>query len=206
MIRNSILVLFFTSSLSAKASPQLDFALGVLAESRGKLAEAAPYFEKARLADPQALPLVQRAVRAKLASGDRASAVKLYRDLAATRLADLSIQLTYADFLTEQSRGDTLATQLAVDVLEAVLKKHPKHPQIIRRLFQQAQAAGNESCQVELLGQLAADEPASVLLYASLSKSLSDTANPATRETLDQRFLDALGSHPEIRELARAAF
>ena len=140
-----------------------------------------------------------------MAAGNRSAAVKLYRDLAAARPDELGIQLGYADFLEEQGRGDALALKLSGDTLEAALKKHPAHPQLIRRLFQHAQRAGDKPRQIALLDQLPADDPESVLLYASLSRSVFDAGDTAARDKVDQRFLQAMDSHPDSRALARAA-
>ncbi|MGL5017373.1 MAG: hypothetical protein ACRDBP_04515, partial [Luteolibacter sp.] len=126
MMRFSTLFLILTSALSsADSNPRLEFALGVLAESRGDAVEADRRFEIARVADPLALPLVGRAVTREVAAGNRPAAVKLYRDLAAARPDELEIQLSYADFLDEQGRGDALALKLSTQTLEAALRKHP---------------------------------------------------------------------------------
>jgi predicted Zn-dependent protease len=202
VIRKPAIFLLFAASLAAAGNPRVDFALGVLAESRGDAAEALLRFENARAADPVARPLVQRAVRARLAEGNRAAAVKLYRDLATARPDALEIQLACADFLEQQSRGDALALKLADEIFATSLTKNPGDPEIIRHLFQRAPSADDKS---RLLDQLATDDPASVLLYASLSRSLIDSANAAAREKLDRRFLDATESHPENPGLARAA-
>lgn len=197
--------LVFIYPLLARENPRLDFACGVLAEVRGDHAEALMQFEKARAEDPAAMPLVRRAVSARLADGDRSSAVKLYRALATARPDDLEIQLAYADFLDQQSYGDALAMKLATDVLETSLVKNPGNPQLIRRLFQHAQTPANKPHQIELIGQLLPDDPESVLLYASLSRSVFDPEDAAAREKLDRRFLRAAEAHPEIPALARAA-
>jgi Tfp pilus assembly protein PilF len=202
VIRNPGIFLLFAASLAEAGNPRTDFALGVLAESRDDAAEATLRFENAREADPLALPLVRRAVRARLAEGARPAAVKLYRDLAAARPDDLEIQLACADFLEQQGGGDALALKLADETLEAALQKNPGHPEIIRRLFQRAPSAGDKS---RRLDQLAPDDPASVLLYATLSRSLFDSADAAAREKLDRRFLSAVESYPENPGLARAA-
>ena len=202
VIRNPGIFLLFAASLAEAGNPRTDFALGVLAESRDDAAEATLRFENAREADPLALPLVRRAVRARLAEGARPAAVKLYRDLAAARPDDLEIQLACADFLSQQGGGDALALKLADETLEAALQKNPGHPEIIRRLFQRAPSAGDKS---RRLDQLAPDDPAAVLLYATLSRSLFDSADAAAREKLDRRFLSAVESHSENPGLARAA-
>lgn len=202
VIRNPGIFLLFAASLAEAGNPRTDFALGVLAESRDDAAEATLRFENAREADPLALPLVRRAVRARLAEGARPAAVKLYRDLAAARPDDLEIQLACADFLEQQGGGDALALKLADETLEAALQKNPSHPEIIRRLFQRAPSAGDKS---RRLDQLAPDDPAAVLLYATLSRSLFDSADAAAREKLDRRFLSAVESHSENPGLARAA-
>ncbi len=203
MIR--LIAFVLTASLAAAANPHLDFALGVLAGSRGDQALAAEKFESARLADPTALPLVSLAVRSRMAAGDRSAAIKLYRDLAAARPEALEIQLTYADFLDQQSNGDTLAMQLSDDTLAAALVKNPGHPQVIRRLFQHALTAANKLRQSALLEQLAVEDPAAVLLHASLSRSMAAAEDVAAREKVDQRFLRAVELHSEIPALARAA-
>ena len=191
--------------LAAAANPHLDFALGALAEARGDQAQAAEKFESARLADPTALPLVARAVHSRMAAGDRSAAIRLYRELAAARPEALEIQLTYADFLDQQSNGDSLASQLSDATLAAALVKNPGEPQVIRRLFQHALTAANKLRQNSLLEQLAADDPASVLLHAALSRSMAAAEDLAAREKVDQRFLRAVELHPEIPALARAA-
>ncbi|NJM37957.1 MAG: hypothetical protein HC845_08950 [Akkermansiaceae bacterium] len=98
MTRTSIIGLFLSTAF-VMANPRLDFAFGLVEESRGNTVKAAELFEKAQLAEPSALPLVQRVAGAKLANQDRTAAVKLFRDLAAARTGDLNVQLIYADFL-----------------------------------------------------------------------------------------------------------
>ncbi len=204
-IGGSAIFLLVGTPLGAAGNPRLDFALGVLAQTRGDAAEASLRFEKARFADPTALPLVSRAVGARMAAGDRSAAIKLYRELAAARPDDLEVQLAYADFLDQQSNGDTLAIRLSNDTLEAALARHPGNPQLIRRLFQHAQAAANKPRQIELLDLLSADDPDAVLLHASLSRSMSAAEDAAARDKVDRRFLHAVESRPEVPGLARAA-
>ena len=194
---------FYIAMLPAEASPRTEFALGLLAESRGAGDDAALRFENARLADPTAFPLVERVAGIRLAAGDRSGAVKLYRDLALARLDDVEIQIAYADFLVEQGRGDGLALKLSSQTLEATLAKKPGDPQVIRRLFQYAQARGDRAGQVVLLNQLSADDPASVLLYASLFKSVFDPGDAAALEQLDGRLLHAFKAHSSVPEVAR---
>ncbi|MEO5916616.1 MAG: tetratricopeptide repeat protein [Luteolibacter sp.] len=205
MIRSVPILLLLGASVRGNDDPHLSFALGVLAETRGNAEEASRFFELARLADPQAMPLVSRSVRLRMAAGDRSGAVKLYRDLAAARPDDLGVQLTYTDFLDQQSNGDTLALKLSNDTLEAALAKYPGHPEIIRRLFQHAQSNGDKVRQVELLEMLSPNDPESVLLYTSLSRGMFEAEDAAAREKVDQRFLTSFEAHPEIPQLARAA-
>ncbi len=203
MIRLAVFLLF--ASLAAAESPHLDFALGVLAKSRGELGEAAARFEKARLADSLALPLAQRAVAQQLAAGDRAAAVKLLRDLATGRPDDLNVQLLYADFLLQQGRGDSMASELATDILENALKKHPGHPQIIQRLHHCYQAGDQKSQAAAPLDQLVPSDPESALLYASLTRSTTAADEADRRVKLDQYYLLAFTSHPENPSLACGA-
>lgn len=197
--------LAFACQLPAAGNPHLDFACGVLAELRGGYAEASDRFEKARLADSLALPLVRRAVSARMAEGDRQAAVKLYRDLAAGRADDLGPQLTYADFLDQQSNGDTLALKLSNSTLEAALAKFPGNPEIIRRLFQHAQASDGKPRQLELMNQLSKEDPASVMLYTALSRGMFEAENAEALAMVDERFMHSFQAHPEVPELARAA-
>lgn len=138
-------------------------------------------------------------------AGDRPAAVKLYRDLAAARPDELKVQLTYADFLVAQAGGDALAIKLSTQTLTAALAKHPGHPQLIRRLCGQAQAAANKPRQIELLNSLSPEDPESVLLYVSLARNLFDANDPSARANLDRRLLHAFDLHLTDPELARVA-
>ena len=205
MIRVVGISLAFMFTLPAAENPRVEFALGILAESRGDASAAAVRFEAARTSDPLALPLVARAVHARMADGDRSAAIKLYRELAAARPEDLEVQLAYADFLDQQSNGDSLAIQLSDETLAAALVRYPGHPELIRRSFQHALTAANKIRQIELLDLLSKDDPAAVLLHASLSRSMAAAEDSAAREKVDRCFLHAVEAHPEVPELARAA-
>ncbi len=205
MIRYSSILASLVAVVSALAGPRSDFALGVLAESRDAKDEAALRFENALAADPTALPLVERVGGIRLTAGDRSGAVKLYQNLASARPEDLKIQIIYADFLEQQGRGDALALKLSSQTLETALTKNPGHPQVIRRLFQRALTSGDASRQRSLLEQLSVDDLPSVLLYASLFKSVFDSNDVAARSQLDQRLLHASEAHPADGDLARVA-
>lgn len=205
MLRAPSVLLLTLLAVGAEENPRLDFALAVLAEARGNADEAAGLYEMARLADPTALPLADRAVSNRLAKGDLSGAVKLYRDLAAARPDDLAAQLRYADFLDQQSHGDTLALKLSNDTLKTALGKFPGHPAILRRLFEHAQAAGNSTRQRELMELLSKEDPESALLYASLSRKMADKEDADARAKVDERMLDSFAAHPEDPALARAA-
>jgi len=192
------------SALPAAAdNPRLEYALGVLEAQRGKSSEAAARFEKALAADPTALLLVTYAVETRMKSGDRSGAVKLYRDLAAARPDDLGVQLMYTDFLDGMANGDSLALKLADETLLAALARHPGHPEIIRRLFQHSYA--DKSRQEELLGQLSKDDPASAMLFATLSRTMFDAKNAEAAKRVDEHFTLAFEAHPERVDLARSA-
>lgn len=182
----------------------MEFAFGVLEEMRS-VNTAQDHFEKARLADPLAVPLVQRAVKQRLGADDRAGAVKLFRDLAAARPDDLRVQLLFADFLSQQGQGDSMATRLATDALESSLKKHPGNPKVIQRLYQFYQSSDRVSQATALLDQLAPADPESALLYASLTRSAAEADDAAKRERLDRYYQQAVSAHPEIPSLARGA-
>jgi Flp pilus assembly protein TadD len=198
------LVLTGTPVLAAVENAKVEFTLGILEEIRG-VATAADHFEKARSADPLALPLVQRAVKQRLAAHDRAAAVKLFRDLATARPEDLEVQLLLTDFLTEQAEGDTLAAKLATDTLVTSLKKYPGNPEVIRRLYAIYQTSDRAAQATKLLDQLTLGDPASALLFATLTRGASEADATANREKLDRHYLQALAAHPELAGLARRA-
>ncbi|MEO8617710.1 MAG: tetratricopeptide repeat protein [Luteolibacter sp.] len=204
VICHALAFLALACPLSAAENPRLEFALGVLDEARG-VNTAPDHFEKARLADPLALPLVQRAVKQRIETGDRAGAVKLFRDLAAARPDDLRVTLLYADFLSQQGGGDSMAVKLATDALESALKRHPGTPRIIQRLHLIYQSSGRQAQAAALLDLLNPEDPESALLYASLTRSAADADEASQREKLDQHYLLALTAHPEIAALARDA-
>lgn len=199
----SIFWLLAPGLLLAGENPRVEFALGVLAEARGE--DSAAHFEGARLADPLALPLVQRAVDRCMAANDRGGAVKLLRDLSTARPEELAVQLSYSDFLTRHGRGDSMAAKLAAGVLEKILAKHPGHPETIRQLHQVYLAEGRNFEALALLDRLATDDPASALLYASLARSAADTDDAAQRARMDLHYEAALTATPGNATLAREA-
>jgi predicted Zn-dependent protease len=200
MLRTGTIFILLASPQFAAVNPRVEYAFGILDECRGANESAATHFETARLADPAARPLVERGVARMLAADDRAGAIRLFRELAAARPDDLPAQLAYADFLASEGRGDALATKLAVETLDASLAKHPGDPEIIRRL-----SSLDRSRTQGLLDMLAADDPASVMLHATLSKRLLDEDDAAVLAEIDRRFLSASEAHPEDPVLARSA-
>lgn len=202
MIRTTALCLLLTLPAAA-AGPRLDYALGVLARKRGETEEARRRFESARAADPTAFPLVEIAIRQCLSTGDRAGAVKLYRDIAAARPENLSIQLVYADFLDAEGKGDSIARKLSDEALQAALARYPGHPEIIRRLFDHA--SGNRQRQEELLALLGKEDPASSMLYTRLSRTLFDADDAEARKRVDEHLQLSFQANPGSAELARSA-
>lgn len=190
--------------MAAAENARLEFALGVLEEARG-LNTAQDHFERARLADPLALPLVQRAVKQRLERDDRAGAVLLFQELATARSDELQVQLLYADFLTQQGAGDAMAVKLASGALETALKKHPASPAVIQRLYQVYQTSGRSSQAKALLDQLDAKDAVSALLYASLVRSSAEADEAAKLARLDEHYLLAMAANPQIAALARDA-
>ncbi|MBC8127090.1 MAG: hypothetical protein H8M99_08100 [Gloeobacteraceae cyanobacterium ES-bin-144] len=200
MIRVLCIFLSVICPLFAAPNPRVEYAFGVLAECRGDKAAAATHYQNALEADPLAGPLVVIGVERLIDEGDRAAAIRLYRDFASVRVEDLSVQIAYADFLREQGRGDSMALKLAVETLNAALKKNPGNPEIIRRLISLDGSRANE-----LLAQLAPDDPASAMLYAAISRSAPDANDVAVRAEIDRRFLAAIEAHPRNLALAREA-
>jgi uncharacterized protein (TIGR02996 family) len=131
--------------------------------------------------------------------------VKLYRELAAARPNDLTVQLVYADFLLEQGHNDSLARQLADEVLVKELEAHPGDTAIIRRSLDSALAGSDRGRQEELMELLSRDDPAAAILYASTSRKLYGPDDPVGRSRVDDRFRTAMDSVPQDSQLARAA-
>lgn len=193
-------------ALPAAADDALvEFARAVLAETRGLPAEAAAFHENALRLDPTATPLVTLAVDRRLAAGDRAGAIRLYRDLATARPDEVSVQLAYADFLTREGSGDSLALKLATTALESMLAAHPGEPEIIRRLFSIHQTSGNRDRAAPMMEALDDQDPDSVMLFAKLSKTLYDTDNAPARAEVARRYQKAIQAHPQNTQLARSA-
>lgn len=200
-----LLWLLLAPPAGAAEDPLMEFARGVLAESRGDAVAAAAFHENALRLDPTAVPLVRLAVERRLAAGDRSSAIRLFRDLAAARPDAVDVQLSYADLLTREGAGDALALKLATTTLESVLVKHPGDPEVIRRLFSIHHNSGNRDRAMELPALLDEREPEAVMLFAKLTGTLHDADDAAARTGIGRRYLAALEAHPEHAPLARAA-
>jgi len=205
-----ILVVLLLSALSASAqeNPRVEFAKGLLDQSRGNRQEAAKRFETARLADPLALPLVQRAANRNLAEGNLAAAVTLYREFAAASPQRLDAQLLYADFLRAQGKGDGLAEKMAGATLEGALQHFPDNPAILERLFRTSEAKGDHERSMQLFETLTAKRPlspAAMLLAADWSGILFKGDDLPARDRLDRLFEKAVEATPTHAALARAA-
>jgi predicted Zn-dependent protease len=196
--RSPLIFLLLACFLNASPNPRIEFAYGVLAESRGDDDLAATRYENARLADPTAAPLVERGVSRRIAAGERADAIRLYREFAAAKPDDPAAQLGFSDFLIREGAGDALALKLARETLQALLTKNPGSPEIIRRLVPLDRENGPK-----LIEQLAPDEPQSASLFATLSRSLHDGPDDLPLEEIDRRYQLAFDAHPEDAAFAR---
>ncbi len=192
----------------AQESPRLEFARGLLDQSRGRKDSAAQRFEAARLADPTAMPLVERAARTKLADGNLAGAVTLYRDLASALPERLSAQLLYADFLRDEGGGDGLAERMAGEALENALHRFPGSPAILSRLFRSSEARSDRKRSLSLFESLVETpplDPAAMLMAADWARVLFPADDNAARNRLDALFKSSVEAHPRHQELARTA-
>ncbi len=197
MCRHVIFILL-ALPLAAATNPRVEFAFGVLAESRGENEQASTHYENARVADPTAAPLVERGVSRLIAAGDRAGAIRLYREFAAARPDEPAAQLGFSDFLVREGAGDALALKLARETLLSALTKNPGEPEIIRRLVPLDRANGRM-----LIEQLLPDEPRSASLFASLSKSLSEGDDEPPLAEIDRRYQLSFDAHQENAAFAR---
>ncbi len=205
MIRFPITGIMLASVVHAENNPRVEFAFGTLAQSHGREETAAAHFEAARLLDPTAAPLVEIASLRLLTAGDRPGAIRLRRELAAARPDDIGVQIAYADFLTNHGSGDALATKLATETLEAALAIQPRKPEIIRRLFTIHHTRGDTQRAAEIAASLDDRDPASVLLFATLSRTLHDSKDEAARAEVARRFDLSLTERAGHPGLSRAA-
>lgn len=192
----------------AAESPRLEFAKALLDQSRGDLGSANDRFEKARLADPLARPLVERAAQRRLTAGDLAGAVTLYREWAEKTPDLLPNQLAYVDFLRDQGHGDAMAEKLATATLDSALKHFPGHPLLLDRLFRASEARGDRARSLALFESLIKAEPLSpgaTLMAARWSAVLFPADDATARERLDQLFSSACAARPGDHSLTRAA-
>ena len=192
----------------AAENPRLEFAKGLLDQSRGDIGSANERFEKARLADPLARPLVERAAQRRMEAGDLAGAVTLYREWAAATPDRLPNQLAYVDFLRNQGHGDAVAEKMATSTLESALPHFPNHPSLPDRLFRASEVRGDRAHSLALFESLIKPEPLSpeaTLMAARWSAVLFPADDAAARERLDRLFSSACTASPGHGSLARAA-
>lgn len=204
----SLLLLLIPLPSLAEVDPRLEFAKGLLDQSRGKEEEAVARFEAARQVDPTAMPLVRRAAGRLMAEGSLAKAVSLYRELAAATPDNLSNQLAYADFLRSEGRGDGLAEKLAGETLEMALKRFPASTAILERLFRSAENRGDHERSRQLFDKLIAKpplDPAAMLMAETWSNLLFAGNDASARERLDKLFQASTDAAPRHSALARAA-
>jgi tetratricopeptide (TPR) repeat protein len=200
-------LLWLATVLVGTASPQLDFALGILAEERGDPEAAAEAIEKARAADPAAFPLVTRVAGQRRAAGDLGGASTLYREFAAAHPQRLEAQLAYADFLREASPDDDFATKMACETLEKSLANFPGELPVRQRLFRIHETLGQRDRSTAVFEALAGDssDPASVLAAVSMSRTLFAKDDLTARARVDALLADACRRWPQDPVLARAA-
>jgi Tfp pilus assembly protein PilF len=191
-------------SLPAFGSPRLDFARGVLAERRGDPAAARLAFERARAADPVAMPLMRRVAGLRQAAGDLAGASTLYREFAASRPERLDAQLAYADFLREASPDDDFASKLALEVLERAAARFPGAAGLSGRRFRLYENLGQRDRSLALFEQVAA-RPEGALEAVGMARSLFAADDAVARERVDGLLRDACRREPADPVLARAA-
>lgn len=190
--------------LPLHASPRVGFARGVLAEQRGDDDAAAAAFERARAADPDALPLMLRVATRRQAAGDLAGASTLHREFAERHPERLDAQLLYADFLREASPDDDFASRLAGEVLDRALQRFPGTLALLQRRFRVHEALGERERSRALFEQVAA-RPDDALAALEMARTLFAKDDAAARDRIDTLLRDACRRRPGDRALARAA-
>ncbi|MEK7949571.1 tetratricopeptide repeat protein [Luteolibacter soli] len=189
------------------ASPQLDFALGILAEQRGDGKAAAEAIEKARAADPAAYPLVTRVAEQHRANGDIEGASTLYREFAAGQPQRLDAQFAYADFLREASPDDDFAGKMARETLEKALARFPGQLSIQRRLFRIYESLDQRDRSTAIFESIASSQPgpSEVLAAVDMARTLFPKDDETARAKVDELLKGACLREPEDPVLARAA-
>lgn len=200
-------LLYLAASLTAGASPRLDFALGILAGQRGDTVAEAASIAKAREADPSAFPLMVRVAGKRQAAGDLAGASTLYREFAAAQPERLDAQVAYADFLRESSPDDDFAGQMARETLEKALERYPGELGIQKRLFRIYESLEQRDLSQAMFESVASAPPghSQTLAAVEMARTLFPKDDPAARERVDALYLNACREQPSDPVLARAA-
>ena len=183
----------------ALAGARVEFAMGVLEETRGNAAAAAERYEAARREDPTALPLVGRAAEHLMQAGDRAGAIRVFQEFSAARAGDMAAQLAYADFLAEVGGGDAAALRLIEGALEPLVDAYPNEVGLIRRLVEVDRERGLEADAIERLRKLPKDDPEAAYYFGAAARSLN------LSDEVIERYLAAMEVEPANQVLARAA-
>jgi tetratricopeptide (TPR) repeat protein len=189
------------------ASPQLDFALGILAGQRGDEKAAAEAIEKARVADPAAYPLVTRVAEQHRANGDLEGASTLYREFAVSQPQRLDAQFAYADFLRSASPDDDFAAKMAQETLEKALARFPGELSIQRRLFRIYESLEQRDRSLAVFETIASSQPgpAEALAAADMARTLFPKDDLTARARVDELLKGACLRLPQDPVLARAA-
>ncbi len=200
-------LLILAAPALATADPKLDFAKGILAQQRGDQVAEKAAIEKAREADPLAMPLMLRVAGMRRAEGDVEAASKLYRDFAKATPERLDGQLAYADFLREASPEDDFAAKLARDTLEKAREKFPKSLAIDRRLFRIYEGLEQRDLSTAIFDKLATPDAgeAATLAAVEMARTLFSKDDPVGKARLDEMLRNAVKADPENPVLARTA-
>ncbi|WP_193212085.1 tetratricopeptide repeat protein [Luteolibacter marinus] len=198
---------WITLSLAAAASPQLDFARGVLARERGDREAEAAAFEAARAADPTAFFLTDRVAELRRGAGDLEGASTLYREFAAAHPRYLRAHLTYADFLRDSAPGDDFVAKLALETLENSLAEFPRSLAVKKRLFRTYESLGQREKSTALFESLAADPEGvdDAVAAAGMARTLFPKDDPAALARMDALYREACRKVPADPDLALEA-
>ncbi|WP_367871230.1 tetratricopeptide repeat protein [Luteolibacter sp. Populi] len=200
-------LIWLGSLLVAGASPQLDFALGVLAGQRGDQVASATAIEKARAEDPTAFPLVERVAGMRRAAGDVEAASTLYRDFAKAAPERLDAQIAYADFLRDASPDDDFAAKMARETLEKAAERFPKQIGIERRLFRIYETLEQRERSRAIFEKLASSNrgDGDTMAAVEMARTLFPKDDLAGRVRVDELLRKAVEASPENPVLARTA-
>lgn len=164
------------------------YAKGIFAELDGDTPGARTHFEATLAADPDSFQVADKTASTQLFDDDLPAASKTLRSYAKTHPDQLPPQLHYADFLEQHARGDSVAVQVATEMLEGADERFPHTPAVYTRLINQYENAAQREKSLALFNAQfeAADAgPGHWMTLAPIARTLLPGDSEELTERLD---------------------